>query len=421
MRLSLTDRFCAGAKAGKPQVDYFDEGPPGLCLRVTDRGRKSWTFLFTSPKDDKRARITLGRYPQLTLAQARTLAIEIKGHLAEGRDPRDVLASQDAGVMTVAALFTSYLEKHVRPNLRSAKAMERRFDKNVSRVIGGVKLADLHRRDVNRVVDPILKRKSPVEAARVFEDLRALLRWAVARGDLDRNPMDGMKKPATSQPRERVLSDDEIRILWNGLPRSLAKSKTCQRILKLCLVTAQRVGEVSGMQLSELDLKTATWEIPGTRTKNGYKHSVPLSALAVEIIREAIADAAESGNYVFPNLDADSALPPSVVARTITLAHQPDERRPSGRFGIDHWTAHDLRRTAVSKMAQLGVTPIVLGHVINHRSVTKAGVTLAVYSHYDYAKEKREALELWAGRLQGITAGGAEVVAMRGRGAPKLG
>jgi integrase len=82
------------------------------------------------------------------------------------------------------------------------------------------------------------------------------------------------------------------------------------------------------------------------------------------------------------------------------------------QFGIDRWTAHDLRRTALTKMAELGVAPIVLGHVANHRTTTKAGMTLSVYVHHQYEKEKREALELWASRLQGIIAGGAEVVSI---------
>jgi Arm DNA-binding domain len=232
-------KFRSSAKSkGTPQTDYFDEVVSGLALRVTDQGRRSWCFVFTAPSSNKRARITIGRFPQTSLAAARTIAMEMKGHLAEGRDPRNV--SADNSAMTVSTLFASYFEKHVRPNLRSAAATERRFNKNVLPIIGGVKLADLHRRDINRVVDPILARGRQVEAARVFEDVRALLRWGVARGDLDRNPIDGMKKPATLPPRERVLSDDEIRTLWNGLPQALAKSPACQRIIKLCLITAQR-------------------------------------------------------------------------------------------------------------------------------------------------------------------------------------
>lgn len=417
MRVKLTDRFIAGAKSGSAaQADYFDEGTPGLALRVSSAGRKAWSFVFTSPKDGRRARLSLGSYPAVSLADARARAIEARGHLAEipPRDPRDVRRAEVDGAMTVKDLTDSYMEKHIRPTRRSAAETERRFAKNITPVIGSVRLADLHKRDINRVVDPILARESPVEAARTFEDLRAMLRWAVRRGDLDRNPMEGMGKPSKAEARERVLSDEEIRVFWNGLPKALARSKACQRILKLCLLTGQRVGEVAGMTRVELDLAKVIWTIPAARSKNGHTHAVPLSDAALDIVREALKEAGEKAEYVFPNPEGDGSLPAAAVARTVTRAAKADPERPFGRFGIARFTAHDLRRTAVSKMAELGVAPIVLGHVINHRSVTKAGLTLAVYSRYDYAKEKREALELWAKHLSAIVENKAgQVVAMQ--------
>ena len=233
--------------------------------------------------------------------------------------------------------------------LRSAEEIERRLAKNVTPVIGSVKLADLHRRDMNRVVDPVLKRERRVEAGRVFEDLRAVVRWAVARGDMDHNPFDGMKKPNGSTPRERMLSDDEIVKVWTELPTALSRSPACQRIVKLCLVTGQRVGEVSGLETAELDLDDRTWIIPGARTKNGHKHVVPLSDAAIEIIRQALADAGKDAEFVFPNKDGTGPLSPLVVAKTLLRAQE--------RFGLAHWTAHDLRRSAASGMAKLGVPP----------------------------------------------------------------
>jgi len=412
-RVALTDRFAATARPDTSgRTDYFDTTVKGLALRVSEGG-KAWTFNFTSPRDGKRARLTLGTYPATSLAGARALAIEARGHAEAGTDPRDVFAAQDATAMTVTGLIASYLAKHARPSLRTAAAIERRLYKNVVPIIGGIKIGDLHRRDMNRVVDPVIARGRLVEASRVFEDFRAVVRWGVARGDLDSNPIDGMSKPSAGAPRERVLSDDEIRTLWNGLPKSLARTKTCQRIIRLCLLTAQRVGEVAGMRRDELDLSARTWALPGSRTKNGHPHLVPLSELAMTIIREALADAGDSP-FVFPC--GAAPLAPHAVARTIARAQETGEDRPQGRFGIAHWTAHDLRRTALTKMAELGVAPIVLGHVANHRTTTKAGVTLSVYTRYDYAKEKRAALDLWADRLAAIIDGrGADVVPMTAR------
>jgi integrase len=193
-----------------------------------------------------------------------------------------------------------------------------------------------------------------------------------------------MNGPAISKPRQRVLSDDEIRKLWLELP-NLHSTEVAQ-IIKFCLITGQRIGEVVGITPAELDLPRRVWNIPGARTKNGFAHSVPLSPMALAIINETCP---------LPELWNISR---GRVLNVIRLQLQFGER----------WTAHDLRRTALSGMAELGIAPIVLGHVANHRTTTKAGITLGVYVQHAYEKEKREALELWADRLQGIISGGAQ-------------
>lgn len=394
MRIALTDRFVAGTKTGT-RTEFFDSRVTGLSLRISPTA-KSWAFHFTTAAG-KRARLTLGPFPAVTLAGARGLALEAQAAVQAGADPR----TSKAGAMTVATLVESYLAKHVRPNLRSAKQVERRLRKNVLPLVGSVRLADLHRRDINRVLDQIVGRGRLVEANRVFGDIRAVLRWAVARGDLDRDPGAGMDAPSPTRWRDRVLNDAEIRRLWHVLPTALPRQIDCQRVLRLCLLTGQRVGEVAGMRRDELDLNTRTWVLAGVRTKNGHPHSVPLSDPAVGIIEQALADAGDR-----PCL---FALPPVAVARFV--------ERAQAKFGImPAWVAHDLRRTALTQMAALGVEPVVLGHVANHRTTTRAGVTLSVYVKHSYDAEKRRALTLWADRLGAIIGNtGADVVPMRGR------
>ena len=149
--------------------------------------------------------------------------------------------------MTIAGLVDAYLADPEKSALRSRAEIERRLRRNVVPVIGAVKLSELRRRDVRNVTDAMLRRGVKVEATRVFEDVRGMVRWAVQHEYLDANPLDGMAKPAEATSSDRVLSDDEIRTLWNGLPKTLARSVQCQQIIKLCLVSAQRVGEVAGM------------------------------------------------------------------------------------------------------------------------------------------------------------------------------
>ena len=186
-------------------------------------------------------------------------------------------------------------------------------------VIGTVRLPELRRRDVRNVTDKILGRGSRIEANRVFEDVRTMVQWAVQNEYLDANPLDAMDKPAKATARTRVLSDDEIKTLWQGLPVALAKSVRCQRIIKICLVTGQRIGEIAGMTRAELDLKAREWRLPGTRTKNAHAHVVPLSDLAID-------DDAGKGQPIFPC--GNGSLSPVLVANTIRRANV------AGRFGI---------------------------------------------------------------------------------------
>jgi integrase len=154
---------------------------------------------------------------------------------------------------------------------------------------------------------------------------------------------------------------------------------------------------------AELDLRAREWRLPASRTKNAHAHVVPLSDQAIEIIQEAMADAGK-GAPIFPHGN------PVNVGNVIRRANIAD------RFGIARWSAHDLRRSALTGMARLGVAPIVLGHVANHRSTTRAGVTLSVYSQYAYDKEKRAALDMWAERLAGIVGGAtAKIAPLRNR------
>ena len=170
-----------------------------------------------------------------------------------------------------------------------------------------------------------------------------------------------------AKPRDRVLTDDEIRLLWHGLSETRADMAS---VLRLCLVTGQRLGEICGLRRSELDLDRQVWNIPGSRTKNGHAHSVSLTELAIDLINGVGGVGGVSRGQV-SNFVGD---------------HQ---------FGLPQWTAHDLRRTVLTKMAELGIPPIVLGHVANHRTTTKAGITLGVYVHHAYEREKREALDDW--------------------------
>jgi hypothetical protein len=262
-KVQLTDRFCATAKPlNNQRTDYFDSIANGLALRVTKYGHKSWSYCFTSPRNNTWSRLTLGTYPAASLALARGKALEARANVEAGIDPR--FPGQASADMTVGALVEAFLADPQRQALRTKREIARRFRRNVVPAIGNVKLTQLKRRDVRNVTDAILRRGAKAEANRCFEDIHALVRWAVVNEYMDVNPIDGMERPAKGNARTRVLSDDEIKILWDGLPAALANTQ-CRNVIKLCLVTGQRVGEVCGLTRAELDLKARVAVAGGAR------------------------------------------------------------------------------------------------------------------------------------------------------------
>ncbi|RWN58452.1 site-specific integrase [Mesorhizobium sp.] len=435
-KLELTDRFCQTAKAvSGSQTEYFDTIVKGLSLIASEGGSKTFYLHFTKPADGKRARMKIGRYgegnPKLTLGRARDKAKSARGGIGEGTDP---LAEKraHAASQTVSDMVENYITRRassrrsvdeiarrLRKNVSGYDADGKKIDKASSGCIGDVKLADLHRRDITRAIDAVKDRGAVVEANRVFEDVRAMVRWARGRGDLDQNLVEGMAKPTETTERDRVLTTDEIKTMWTTLPDADMREST-RRILRLCLITGQRVGEIAGMTCKELDLDRREWIIPAARVKNKREHVVPLSDMAVEIVRDQIADVKALSErkgrafppFVFPGPGASAA----VTAASIPKAVKREEVTKRGSMtiiGIAPWTPHDLRRSAATGMEEIGVSPFIVGHVLNHVSATKSTITSRVYARYDYAKEKREALDLWADRLSGIVAKAAKIIPMR--------
>jgi integrase len=342
--------------------------------------------------------------------------------VSEGDDPVAERRAEAAS-LCVRDLVENYIARHAAAQ-RSGKEIARRLRKNVADVIGDIKLARLHRRDLTRCIDKVKDRGAAIEANRVFEDLRATIRWARARGDLDENLMDGMRRPSESVEGDREFTDDEIRTFLTRLP-DVGMDDGTRRILKLCLVTSARVGEVAGMRTAEIDFAQLVWTIPAARTKNKHVHVLPISAFAVEIINEQLAHvrqlAANRGQRLARRLarvrKAEHAMPaapeppelvfPGVGSRKPVTVHALSKavKRAGADFGIAPFTPRDLRRTAATGMETLGISPFIVAHVLDHVSVTKGSVAKKHYAHYQYRKEQRDAVKKWEARLRGLISG----------------
>ena len=260
----------------------------------------------------------------------------------------------------------------------------------------GRTIHEIRRRDIIELLDGIATDR-PVLANRTLAVLSVFFRWCSARDVIESSPCVGVPRPAPEVARDRVLSESEIRDLWKACD---TLGGTIGPFVKVLLLTGQRRSEVAGMQLSEIE--GDVWVLPAERVQNKRLHSVPLSTQVLKIIETA----EPVGDYVFtdnPRKRIDGSF--SIWKKRIDAHMKP----------LPSWTFHDLRRTAASGMAKLGVEIPVIEKCLNHAGGVFAGI-VGTYQRHEYASEKRIALQRWADHIDQLVGGRpATVVKFRGR------
>ncbi len=391
---NLTDRFVDSVKPDKgKRVEYPDSKIEGLALRVSIAGTKSWSLRYRRKSDGKRRRITIAAYPSISLADARDEAMKIMGEVVRRKDPaKDRRRSGPGKPRTFGELADRYLANHA-SSKRSGFKDRQILEKDVLPQLEGEPLDEIERAEITAILDAIVARGAPIQANRTFEIIRKIFNWAIEKGFMNSSPVFRMKPPAKKRSRDRTLTPEEIRSFWRRLIAKAHMGWETRTILKLCLITGQRVDEVAGAQQSELDLAKAEWRLPGERVKNGSAHVIPLSPLAVLLFRKALWRAA-GNSFVFPSPYTDTYVTGGAVARAM--------RRSRKVFGFAREaTPHDLRRTLASGLGELGVPRLVQDKVLNHVSADRSTIS-GIYDRHSYMREKREALEAWAEHLRSL-------------------
>jgi len=411
--VNLTNAF---VKSIKPptvgRAEYWDELTPGLCLRVTVSGKATWSFRYRPKNGSGFQRITLGSLTDLTLAEARDRARRHRTTVSDGGDPqRQRKASREAAknVVTFDALAERYLQEYAKPRKASWKNDEG-YLKRPRAKLGDKPAATVTRRDVIDLLDAIA-RVAPVSANRTQTVLVTLFNWAVEGELLETNPVAGLKKRAKEQAKDRTLSDDEVRVLWQSLQTTEDVTHDIARALRFLLLVGQRPGEVAGASQTELvaldNPKNARWEIPAGRMKARKAHVVPLTSLAVSILQECLSQRQIDG-------DGTSLFASKFVARGTLARHSLSqglkrvidrlEAKGPDRKHIESLkenppTPHDFRRTVGTGMARLGIPREDRKAVLAHIEGDVHGIH---YDRYERLKEKRVALETWERHLRTV-------------------
>jgi integrase len=386
----------------KSDVIFFDDALPCFGLRIRAGGKRSWVVQYASgsAQQRKQRRLSLGSIEVLDLDQARQKAREALASVVTGGDPQaeKIAARTPKPVeLTLGEAVDKFLPVAARKVKASTYYQINLHLKTHWKPLHHYELRAVERRHIAAELGRIAEASGPIGANRSRAALSSFFAWCVGEGFCDANAVIGTNKPLkTELARDRVLSADELRLIWLECGKGEYAA-----IIKLLILTGQRRAEVGGMLWSELDLEAALWRIGPQRTKNRRPHEVPLSASAVALIRGLYKRA--DRDFVFGSGDGSFAAwsqsKDRIDARILARLRKSD---PAAT--LTPWRVHDLRRTTATGMADIGILPHVVETVLNHVSGHKGGVA-GIYNRSNYGPEKRAALNLWDVRLAKLVEG----------------
>jgi integrase len=396
MKLNARTTASAGLPEGKTDHIFWDADLTGFGLRVRlggDRVRK--TFIAQYRANGRTRRVLIGSAEKLGAEQARGAAKKVLGKAAIGEDPQaERLARRQREAHTMRSVVQDYLAaKKSSVRFNTYRGLQLYLTGPAFKPLHAMPIDQITRRDVASSVTKITAESGGTSAARARAALSALFAWAMGQGIAEQNPVVGTNKPDESRPRERVLSRAEIAAIW----RACGEADAFGRIVKLLLITGCRRMEVCGMRWSEIDAESGVWRLPPERTKNKRAHTLPLPPMAVEII-ESVPRIVGRDNLFGERSD---------LGFTQWGAKADLDARLNG--AVKPWKLHDLRRTAATGMADIGVQPHIIEAVLNHISGHKVGVA-GIYNRSSYEREVRAALALWAEHIRTIVEGGERKV-----------
>jgi integrase len=391
-RQNLTDRFINSRKNASPgrRDDYSDAIVPGLALRVTDRGHKSFVLVTRYPSNPVHpTRRALGEVGAITLEQARQKARGWLELIGRGIDPRVEEARQRADAQrrqlnSFAAVAGEFLERHASGLKKSAEA-KRIIEAEFVKRWGPRPITDIMPEEVATAIRAIVKRGAPYQAHNAFGYLRRLFNWAIGTHQfgIHASPVERLSPKdliGKREARERTLSDDELRAVWDAAG---AMGYPYGHVFRLLILTGQREREVADMHWSEVDIEKALWTIPPERMKGGRAHEVPLAPGALALLWGL--PRFTGGEFVFTTTGRVKPVNGFSKAKA----------RMDKLTGVAGWVIHDLRRTMRTHLSALPVQDLVRELVIAH---AKPGLH-RVYDQHAYQDEKRRCLELWEARL----------------------
>jgi integrase len=361
-QMHLTDLSLRTLKAPeRGQITYVDDTLPGFGVRVSREGVKSFVLVHGR----SRTRVTLGRYPLLSLSQARGTAKKILAERTLGRH-----APQTTTFETALTQYLAVAEKKNKASTFYSK--KRLLDVHFLPRFRHHKLTEITAADIARKLDDLSD--TPSEARHAYVALHTFFRWCERRHYVDSSPCNRMEAPRHHVSRARVLTDGELKIVAS---KAILGATAFHKIATLLLLTGQRRGQIAALRGEWIDRTSRTILFPPAVMKSNREHQVPYGPKAAAILHEL----PETG-LLFP---AEGTDKPFNAFSKPKIAFDKE-------CGATGWTLHDLRRTMRTALARLKVAPHVAERILDHRLGTEVE---AIYDRYLYLDEMREAIERW--------------------------
>ncbi len=348
---------------------HYDLKVQSLGIGVGSTGKKS--FILYRKINGIPERITLGRYPDLTIEQARGKAAEINSAIAKGANPARMKRGERAE-LTFNDLFEEYLERHSKPNKRTWGEDISKFDTYLAKPLGKKKLSTIDRADISAIHSAITKEGYAPTANRVKALISSIFGWGISAGLCQINPALGIRLNR-EHSRDRFLQRDELPRFFKALRDE--ENDTIRDYIVTSLLTGARKANVQAMQWSDVNLKRGEWRIK--ETKNGTPQTVTLSPEVLALLRNRIRNRkpSEPTTFVFPGDGSSGHL----------IEPKKGWNRILERAGIDDLRIHDLRRTLGSWQAKIGASPVTIGKSLNHKDPN----TTAIYVRLDLDPVRR--------------------------------
>jgi integrase len=394
--MNLTEKAVAQLTlpAGKTDALFFDSKVPGFGVRLRAGGSQTWIYQFKF--GNKQYRMVLGKVSAMKAEAARKIAEKHHAAIKDGRNPATEKAVRTAqATNTFGELVDQYME-FKQGTLRPRSLVEvKRHLKVCAKPLHKLPVVSIDKTIVARLIKDLAGGRGVVTANRARASLSALFTWAMKETDFaEQNPVINTHKAGKETSRDRLLENAEIKIIWNALA-----DDDYGAIIKLLLLTAQRLNEIAGLRWGEIDFARNRIALPGVRTKNGVAHHIPMSGTVRAMLEAQKAKRIDGQELVF--VRGDRAFSAWTHGRS-TLDARILEATGAA---LPHWTPHDLRRTAATRMGEdLQVQPHVVEAVLNHVSGHKGGVA-GIYNLASYMKEKTAAMTLWANHVAAIVEG----------------